>query len=115
RGLDRALSGHGVGGEKNLGRMQQLFQRLHLLHELIVHVQAPRSIDDEHITAGVHSFATRFFGQPFYSGTVRVSADALVRATPDGGVRGYVTLVDLCLDRLSNDLQLLAGSGTINV
>ena len=59
-GAHRVLSGHGVGDEQNLRRIQQLLQRLHLVHELVVDVQAARGIDDQHVAAGDDGLAARF-------------------------------------------------------
>ena len=64
-GAHRILSGHGVGDEQNLGRIQQLLQRLHLVHELVVDVQTAGGIDDQHVAAGNDGLAARFFHQPF--------------------------------------------------
>ena len=60
-GVDRVLSGHRVGDEQDFLRVEQLFQRLHLVHQLIVDVQTSGGIDDEHVAAGVDGLAPRFF------------------------------------------------------
>ena len=57
------LSGHGVGDEQNLLRVQDLLQRLHLVHQLLVDVQASCGIDDEHIARIDDGLAPRFFHQ----------------------------------------------------
>src|SRR5258708_6493190 len=57
------LSGHCVGDEQDLLRIQQPLERLHLVHELIVNVEAASGVHDQHIASGIHSLATGFFGE----------------------------------------------------
>jgi len=42
-------------------RIQDLLQRLHLVHQLLVDVQAAGGIDDEHIAGVVDGFARASF------------------------------------------------------
>ena len=46
---DGILSSHGISHEQNLLRIEQALERLHFVHQLIVDMQAPGSIHDEHI------------------------------------------------------------------
>ena len=80
--------------------IQQLLERLHLVHQLVVDVQTAGGVDDQHIAAAVDGFAARFLGQAL-----------------DGGRVGFADLafVDVGLDRLRHDLQLLARGGAIDV
>ncbi len=55
--VDRVLAGHGVGDEENLAGVEQLFQPLHLAHQLFVDVQAAGGIDDERVAAHVAGLA----------------------------------------------------------
>src|ERR1035437_9501752 len=61
---DRVLSSHRIGDKQNLLRIEQPLQRLHLLHKLLVDVEAAGSIDDKHVAPSVDRFAPRFFGKP---------------------------------------------------
>ena len=63
-------------------------------------MQAARGIDDQHVAAGDDGFAARFFHQAL-----------------DGRGVGFADLafVDVALDRLRDDLQLLARRGTVDV
>ena len=99
-GVDRVLSGHGVGDEEDLLRVEEFLQRLHLLHQLLVDVEAAGGVHDEHVAAGVHRFTPRFFGQPFDRRSVCFSNFALV---------------NLRLDRLRHNCQLLARGRAIDV
>ncbi len=104
-GAHRILPGHGVGDEQNLRGIQQLLQRLHLVHQVVVNVEAAGGVDDQHVTAGNDGFAARFLHQ---------SLDRLRELR--GRVRlAHFTFVDLSLDGLRHNFQLLAGRGTINV
>jgi len=100
RGANRVLSGHGVGHEQNLRRIQQLLQRLHLIHQLIVDVQAAGRIDDEYVAARDYGLTTRFFHQ---------ALDGRGVGLADG------TFVDVTLHRLRDYFQLLARRWTIDV
>ena len=64
-GVDRVLSGHGVGDEQDFLRIEQLLERLHFVHQLIVDVQAAGGVDDQNVAAGVDGFAARFLGEAF--------------------------------------------------
>ena len=64
RRVDRVLAGHGVGDEQNLLRVEQLFQPLHLGHQLFVDVQAAGGVDDQRVEAEVARLAAGFRGQP---------------------------------------------------
>src|SRR5215469_1506473 len=97
---DRVLSGHRISDEENLRRIQQFPQRLHLIHELIVDVQSARGVNKEDVASGHDGFATRFFDEALYGSGVRL-AD--------------FSFVDVTLDRLRDDLQLLARRGTVDV
>ena len=99
-GADGVLTGHGVGDEQNLGRIQQLFERLHLVHELIVDVEAAGGVNDEHVAAGVHGLAAGFLGQAFDSGGIGFADFALVNLRFDG---------------LRYNFQLLTGCRTVYV
>ena len=57
--LHRVLSGHGVGHEQDLDRVEQLFQLLQLGHEIIVDVQAAGGIHQQHVAPGVGGLAPR--------------------------------------------------------
>ena len=50
-GVDRVLSSHGVGHEQDFLRIEHLLQRLHLVHQLIVDVQAAGGVDDQHVAS----------------------------------------------------------------
>ncbi len=73
-GVDGVLSGHGVGHEQDLLRVQQALERLHLVHQLLVDVQAAGGIDDQHVAAAVDGLAARFLGQPLDGGGVGLRA-----------------------------------------
>src|ERR1041385_361965 len=51
--VDGVLAGHGVGDEEDLLRVEELLERLHLVHELIIDMQASGSVNDKDITTGV--------------------------------------------------------------
>ena len=70
RRIDRVLSGHCVRNEQDLRRIQQLLQRLHLVHELIVDVQPAGGVNYQHVASGDHGLATGLFYQPLYRGGV---------------------------------------------
>ncbi len=53
----RILAGHGVGHEQNLHRVQQVFQLLQFVHQLIVDVQAARGIHQQNVATGIHRLA----------------------------------------------------------
>ena len=80
--------------------MSSSLQRLHLVHQLIVDVQAAGGVDDEHVTAGIDGFAARF-----------------LRQSLDGRGIGFAdfALVNVGLDRLGDNFQLLTRGGTVNV
>ena len=63
RGVDGVLAGHGVGDEEDLLRVEQLFELLHLGHQLFVDVQAAGGVDDERVAAHDEGFAAGFCGQ----------------------------------------------------
>ena len=50
-GVDGVLAGHGVGDEEDLLRVEQLFELLHLVHQLFVDVEAAGGVDDEGVAA----------------------------------------------------------------
>ena len=50
-GVDRVLSGHGVGDEQDFLRVEQPLQRLHFVHQLIVDVQAAGGVHDQHVAS----------------------------------------------------------------
>jgi len=57
RGVDRVLPCHRIGDEENLLRVEQLFQTLHLAHQVFVDVQAACGVDDQRIEAEVACLA----------------------------------------------------------
>ena len=98
--LHRVLAGHGVGDEEDLLRIQDLLQRLHLVHQLLVDVQPAGGVNDEHVAGVIDGLAARFLHQPF-----------------DGrGVRFLdLAFVDVGLDGLRDHLELLTRRRTVNV
>src|SRR5258708_4111889 len=99
-GAARVLSGHGVGHEQDLLRVEQFFKRLHLRHHLVVDVQAAGGVHDQEVTSGVDGFFARLFGQTLDRGGVRFFDFAFVK---------------MGLDGLGNDFQLLPRRGAGNV
>ena len=97
---DGVLSGHRIGDEQNFLRIEQALERLHLLHELVVDVETPGGIDDEHVAASVDRFAARFFGKALDGGRIRFSD---------------LAFVEVGLDRRRNNSKLLARGGPVNV
>ena len=81
--VDGVLSGHRIGDEQNFLRIEQPLERLHLLHQLVVDVETPGGIDDEHVAAGVDRFAPRFFGQPLDGRRIRFADLAFVKVGLD--------------------------------
>ena len=79
-GVDGILAGHGIGDEENFLRIQQPLERLHLVHQLLVDVQAAGGVDDEHVAAAVDGFAARFFRQALDRGGVRLRRPRLHKA-----------------------------------
>ncbi len=104
-GAHCVLPGHSVGDEQNLRWIQQLFQRLHLVHQVVVDVQTAGGVDDQHVAAGNDSLPARFFHQALHRlGELR------------GGVRlAHFAFVDLRLYRLRHNFQLLARRRTVHV
>jgi len=51
RGVDGILAGHGVGDEENLLRAEELFEALHLGHQILVDVKAACGVNDERVAA----------------------------------------------------------------
>ena len=102
-GVDGVLAGHGVGDEEDLLRVEELFELLHLGHELFVDVEAAGGVDDEGVAA--EDAASR-----------RAS---LARRSTSCGVGGLG--LRFCLrraagfDGLGNDLELLARGGAVDV
>ncbi len=94
------MTGHRVGDEQDLLRVEQRLERLHLLHHVIVNMQAARGIDDQKIAAAIHGFAPTFFGEALDGR--RVGED-------------HIAFVQVGLDRLSYNFQLLASCRAINV
>ena len=80
--------------------MSSALERLHLVHQLIVDVQAAGGVNDQHIRTGVDGLAARFLGQTLDRGGIGLA---------------HFAFVDVGLDRLGNDFKLLAGGGTIDV
>ncbi len=56
-GVDGVLAGHGVGDEENLAGVEELFEALHLAHQVFVDVEAAGGVDDEGVAA--HDAASR--------------------------------------------------------
>ena len=98
--LHRVLAGHGVGDEQDFLRIQDLLQRLHLVHQLLVDVQAAGGIDDEHVAGVVDGLAARFLYQPLHGRGVGLLD---------------LAFVEVRLDGLGHHFQLLARRGTIDV
>ena len=96
----RVLPGHRVGHKQNLRRIEQLFQRLHLIHQLIVNMQTPGGIDDQHVAAGIDGLSPRFFHQTLDRCRIRLA---------------YFALVNVRLDRISDHFQLLSRCRAIDV
>jgi len=69
----RVLAGHGVGHKQNFLGVEQLLERLHFRHQVVVDVQASGGIDDQKVASGVGGFFARFFGQAFHCGRVAFS------------------------------------------
>src|SRR5206468_461410 len=80
--------------------IEQLFERLHLVHELIIDVKAAGGVNDEYVAAGVHGLATGFLREALDSCSICLA---------------NLALVNLRLDGLGHDPQLLARGGTVNV
>ena len=79
---NRVLAGHGVGDEENFLRIQDLLQRLHLVHQLLVDVQTAGGIDDEHVAGVVDGLAPRFLHQALDGRGVGLFDLAFVDAAP---------------------------------
>ena len=62
-GVDGVLAGHGVGDEENFAGVEELFEALHLAHQLFVDVQAAGGVDDERVAAHDAGFAAGFLGE----------------------------------------------------
>ena len=96
RRIDRVLTGHGVYHEECLVGIELVFQLFNLLHHLLVHCQTAGGIYNHHVVA-------------------------LCLGFPDGivGYRDNVLVSVLRIDGHShlcgNDLELVDGSGTVNV
>ena len=99
-GAHGVLAGHGVGDEEDLLRREQALERLQLLHELLVDVQAAGGVHDDHVAAAVDGLAARFLGQ------------ALDRR---GVGFAHLAFVEVRLHRLGDDLQLLARRRAVDV
>jgi|HubBroStandDraft_6_1064221.scaffolds.fasta_scaffold21839_2 hypothetical protein len=99
-GADRVLSGHGVGDEEDLLRVQDLLQRLHFVHELLVDVQTAGGVNDEYVTAVADGVASGFLHQALDVGGV--------------GLADF-SFVEMGLDGMGDDFELLARGGTIDV
>ena len=95
RGVDRILTGHGVDHEENLVRMDGGLDGLELVHELLVDMQAARSVEKHHVVAVI----------------LRV-ADGLL-----GDMDGIALphLKDGDVELTADDLQLRDGGGTVHV
>ena len=98
--VDGVLSSHRIGDEQNFLRIEQPFERLHLLHELVVDVETAGGIDDKHVAAGVDRFAARFFGKALDGCGIRFADLAFVKVS---------------LDRRRNHFELLARRGAVDV
>ena len=99
-GADGVLSGHGVGDEEDLLRVEDLLQRLHFVHQLLVDVQTAGSVNDEYVAAVADGVAAGFFHQALDGGGVGLA---------------YFSFVEMRLDGVGDDLELLARGGTIDV
>ncbi len=98
--LHRVLAGHGVGNEEDLLRIEDLLQRLHLVHQLLVDVQPAGGVNDEHVAGVIDGLAAGFLHQPFDSRGVRFLD---------------LAFVEMGLDGLGYHLELLACRRTVNV
>ncbi len=96
-GFDGVLSGHGVGDEQNLDRVELFLQLLQLRHQVVVDMQAAGGIHQQHVAAAIGGFAARGAGQVERRGFSG-------RAFVDG-------LADIARDYA----QLLARGGTVDV
>ncbi len=47
--VDRVLAGHAVDDEQRLDRLERGGELAHLLHHLLVHVQAARGVHEQHV------------------------------------------------------------------
>ena len=101
-GVDGVLAGHGVGDEEDLAGVEELFEPLHLAHEVFVDVEAAGGVDDEGVAAHDRGFAAGFFGQA-------------VDQRRTGGFALLVAFVELGLDGFGDDFELLAGGGAVDV
>lgn len=101
-GVDGVLAGHGVGDEEDLGGGEELFELRHLVHEGFVDAEAAGGVDDEHVAAEVGGFALGFLRK----------AEDVVGAR---FVAGDFAFVEIGVDGLSDDAELLAGSGAVDV
>ena len=95
RGVHRVLTGHRVDDEQNLVRLHRRLDCLELVHQRLVDMQPTCSVEENHVVS-----------------------------VPDGVGDGSLRNIDrVCLPHLKNgdielrtdDLQLLDGSGTVNV
>ncbi len=62
----RVLPGHRIGNEQNLLRIQQALQHLHLLHQLLIHVQTTGRIHNQRVAAGIDRLTTCLLRQPLH-------------------------------------------------
>ena len=102
RGVDGVLAGHGVGDEEDLLRREELFQALHLGHQIFVDVQAAGGVDDERVAAHDDGFAAGFFSEA-------------LNESGAGGLALLVAFVEARLDLLGDDFELLARGGAVDV
>ena len=102
RGVDGVLAGHGVGDEEDLLRREELFQALHLGHQILVDVEAAGGVDDERVAAHDDGFAAGFFCET-------------LNKSGAGGLALLVALVEARLDLLGDDFELLACGGAVDV
>ena len=102
RGVDGVLAGHGVGDEEDLLRAEELFEALHLGHQIFVDVEAAGGVDDERVAAHDDGFAAGFFGKA-------------LNKRGAGGLALLVAFVEARLDLLGDDFELLARGGAVDV
>ncbi len=101
-GVDGVLAGHGVGDEEDLAGVEELFEALHLVHQLFVDVEAAGGVDDEGVAAHDAGFAAGFFGEALDEGGA-------------GGLAFLVAFVELGFNGFGDDFELLAGGGAVDV
>ena len=65
RRVDGVLAGHGVGDEEDFRWVEELFELLHLAHQLFVDVEAAGGVDDEGVAGDDPGFAPGFAGEAF--------------------------------------------------